>query len=366
MLEQIFSRLDDATFAGNALWRWFAVVLLAYALHGVFRFLARRFSRCAPDQAQSLIGIFRCVLGRTQELLLLIVALWFSSKLILKIDPDISPFLRGAAVLALFVQLGLWAEEAIREYLRLRLSRSEGGNLALRTAFGFIFIGARVVVWAVVLLLVLDNFGVNVTALVAGLGIGGIAIALAVQSTLGDLLCSLSIILDKPFEVGDFIVTGDVLGTVEKIGIKSTRIRSLTGEQIVVSNSDLISSRIRNFKRMQERRIVFSFGVIYQTPPDKLRAIPAMVREIIESNEMCRYDRCHFKAFGSSSLDFETVYYVLSSDFNIYMDTQQYINVNIFERFAKEGIEFAYPTQTLFIESVPGDSDSEQTTGAAA
>ncbi len=197
--------------------------------------------------------------------------------------------------------------------------------------------------------LVLDNLGVNITTLVAGLGVGGIAIALAVQNILSDVFCSVAILVDKPFQVGDFIIVGDMMGTVEKIGIKTTRVRSLSGEQLVFSNADLVNSRIRNYKRMQERRVVFSFGVIYQTPADKLEHIPAMVKEIIESVDQARFDRTHFKQFGDSSLDFECVYYVLSRDYNLYMDIQQKINLELFTRFEKEGIEFAYPTRTLYI-----------------
>ena len=168
------------------------------------------------------------------------------------------------------------------------------------------FVG-RIVLWSVVLLMILDNLGVNITALVASLGIGGIAVALAVQNILGDIFASLSIALDRPFAIGDFIVVGDVLGTVEYIGLKTTRIRSLSGEQIVFSNADLLKSRIRNYKRMTERRVVFGFGVVYQTPHDKLERIPAMVREVIEAQPKTRFDRAHFKEYGDSALAFEAV-----------------------------------------------------------
>jgi small-conductance mechanosensitive channel len=174
-------------------------------------------------------------------------------------------------------------------------------------------------------------------------------VALAIQNILGDLFASLSIVLDKPFVIGDFIIVGDLMGTVEKIGLKTTRVRSLSGEQLVFGNHDLLQSRIRNFKHLFERRILFSFGVIYQTPHDKLAAIPGMVREIIESLEDTRFDRAHFKEYGDFSLNFEVVYYVLKPDYNAYMDTQQAINLALYQRFQQAGIEFAYPTQTLFI-----------------
>ena len=209
---------------------------------------------------------------------------------------------------------------------------------------------ARLVLWATILLLILDNLGVDITALVAGLGIGGVAIALAVQNILGDLFASLSIVLDKPFVLGDFVIVGDLMGSVENIGIKTTRVRSLSGEQLVFSNNDLLTSRIRNFGRMQERRVVFKLGVTYQTPAEKLEGIPGIIREAIEARDKTRFDRSHFASYGDFSLDFETVYYVLSADYNLYMDIQQAINLAIFRRFADEGIEFAYPTQTLFLE----------------
>jgi small-conductance mechanosensitive channel len=205
------------------------------------------------------------------------------------------------------------------------------------------------VVWAAVLLVLLDNLGVNITTLIAGLGVGGIAVALAAQNVLGDLFSSLSIVLDKPFVVGDFIVVGDFLGSVEHVGLKTTRLRSLSGEQVVFSNTDLLNSRIRNYGRMFERRIVSSIGVTYQTPVAKLRRIPEIIREIVEEQDRVRFDRAHFQTFADSALTFEIVYYVLTPDYNYYMDVQQNINLALFERLAAEGVEFAYPTRTVFV-----------------
>ena len=182
------------------------------------------------------------------------------------------------------------------------------------------------------------------------MGIGGIAVALALQNILGDLFASLSIVIDKPFVIGDFIVVDQLMGTVEHVGLKTTRLRSLGGEQLIFSNNDLLKSRISNYKRMMERRIVFGFGVTYQTPPEKLPLINEIVREIIGKQEQARFDRVHFKEYGESSLNFEAVYFVLSQDYNLYMDIQQAINLEMFRCFQKEGIEFAYPTRTLFIQ----------------
>lgn len=202
-------------------------------------------------------------------------------------------------------------------------------------------------VWSVALLIVLDNFGFKVTAVMAGLGIGGVAVALAAQAVLGDLFGYFSIMFDKPFEVDDFIIVGDLMGTVEYIGIKTTRLRSLSGEQLVFSNKDLTDSRIRNFKRMQERRIVFKLGVTYDTPTDRLKTAVALVKDAILHAPQTRFDRAHFAAFGDSSLGIEAVYFVLSADYNVFMDVQQKINFEIKDAFAKAGIAFAFPTQTI-------------------
>jgi small-conductance mechanosensitive channel len=216
------------------------------------------------------------------------------------------------------------------------------------TSMALTFLG-RLVLWSVLLLVALDNVGVDINALITGLGIGGIAVALAAQNILGDLFASLSIMFDKPFVLGDFIVVGDLMGTVEKIGMKTTRVRALSGEQLIFSNNDLLSSRIRNLKRMQERRVVFTVGVTYQTPADKLERIPAMIREIIQAQQGTRFDRSHFLNWGDSALLIETVYWVQSPEFQVYADIHQQVNLAIYRRFENEGIEFAYPTRTVHL-----------------
>jgi small-conductance mechanosensitive channel len=208
----------------------------------------------------------------------------------------------------------------------------------------------RFILWTVIVLMTLDNLGVNVTTMVAGLGIGGIAVALAVQNILGDLFASLSIVIDKPFVIGDFVIVGEYMGAVEYVGLKTTRIRALGGEQIVFSNGDLLKARIRNFRRMRERRVLFSFGVLYQTQAELVEKVPAMVRGIVEAHQKVRFDRAHFKSFGESSLAFEVVYWMLDPDFNLYMDVQQKINLEMLRAFEREGIRFAYPTRTLVVD----------------
>ena len=207
----------------------------------------------------------------------------------------------------------------------------------------------KVIIWGAGLVFLLDNLGFKISAVIAGLGIGGVAIALAAQTVLGDLFSYISILFDRPFEAGDFIIIDDKLGTVEHIGVKTTRISSLSGEQLVFSNSDLTSSRIRNFKRMEQRRVLFKFGVIYQTRHEQLKEIPKIVKSIIESIKDTIFDRAHFQSYGDSSLDFEVVYYVKGNDYNKYMDIQQEINLKLFEEFEKRKIDFAYPTRTLYV-----------------
>jgi small-conductance mechanosensitive channel len=254
----------------------------------------------------------------------------------------------GIAAVALFVQVGLWGNQLIAFWLEgTRNSRDGQMQAAALGALGFV---GQLVLWSVVVLLSLDNLGFDVTALVASLGIGGVAVGLAVQNILGDLFSSLAIIFDKPFRVGDFIMVDSDLGTVEHVGLKTTRVKSLSGEQLVFANSDLVKSRIHNFGLMQERRVPFTLGVTYQTTYQQLREIPEIVREIIEAQDHVRFDRAHFQGFGNFSLHFEIVYYVIGSDYNRYMDIQQAINLEIVRRFADAGIEFAYPTQSLYIE----------------
>lgn len=287
-------------------------------------------------------------LASTRSWLVLIVALWVGSGA-LRLPPDVRDVVTRLAMIATLLQVGLWASAAIVEWVRLQRAAKIEEHAAAVMTMKFVSIVARLVLWSLVVMLALSNLGVDVTALVAGLGIGGIAVALAAQAVLGDLLASVSIISDKPYVLGDFLIVGDSMGTVEDIGLRTTRIRALSGEQIVFSNSDLLKSRIRNFKRMYERRVPFTIGVTYQTPRAKLEIIPTILREAIERREDVRFDRAHFQKFGDFALVFEAVYYVLSPDYNLFMDIQQAINLEIHRRFEEEDIEMAYPTQTVFL-----------------
>ncbi len=343
----------DRQFLDNALRTWAVALALglgtAVALRILARVLVRRLGKLAEQTATYWDDVLAGMLAATHTVFLLIVAA-FVATLVLDLPTSWERLTRRVMAVALIVQAGLWAAAALTGWLaNYRRQKMEDDPAAATTVSAIGFVG-KLLLWSAVLLVTLQNLGVDVTALVAGLGVGGIAVALAAQNILGDLFASMSIVLDKPFVLGDFVVVGDFAGSIEFIGLKTTRIRSLSGEQLVFSNADLLTSRLRNFGRMQERRILFTVGVIYQTSRQQLDRIPRILRDAVESVDQARFDRAHFKAFGPSSLDFEVVYYVQVPDYNAYMDAQQAINLKVFDGFAAEGIEFAYPTQTLFIE----------------
>ena len=289
------------------------------------------------------------VVSATRVLLPLAVGLYAGTHF-LTLPDAAEKFADRAFGVMMVLQIGFWSSRGLNFWLRMRFDKgdvAEAGSRAMtHTLLSFL---GRMVLWALVLLLILDNLGFNVTALVASLGIGGVAVALAVQNILGDLFASLSIAIDKPFVIGDFIIVDELTGTVEHVGLKTTRVRALSGEQIIFSNNDLLSSRIRNYKRMRERRAVFGIGVTYDTPAEQLEALPGLIREAIDAQAEVRFDRAHFKSFGPSSLDFEAVYYVLQPDYTVYMDVQQAINLQLVRTLATRNIEFAFPTQTLHV-----------------
>lgn len=330
----------------------------------VLRRIVRRYhQRLQATPQTELLEVPLQVLSRTTLLFFVVLALFIGLET-LTVGPRTQRVVSSAITIALFWQAGVWTVAAASAWLERKRRHSMTADRAAVGSLSVIGFIVNVVIWALVVMLTLENLGVDITALVAGLGIGGIAVALAVQNVLGDLFASLSITLDRPFVVGDFLSVGDFLGSVEYIGIKSTRLRSLSGEQIIMSNSDLLSSRVRNYGRMSERRVVFATNVTYETPIDLVERIPGVIRELVDAQKETRFDRSHFQKHGASSLDFETVYYVLSADFNKYMDIQQAINVRLHRKFAEMGIEFAYPTQKLFVTSA--EQPAEDTKKRAA
>jgi small-conductance mechanosensitive channel len=342
----------DRVILGNTLLQWLiavAVLVAGFALLWVAsRFAGRRLTAVASRTETRLDDIVSGIINRTGSLFLFVAALFLALQF-LELPARVRLMGQSLFVIVLLVQAGIWlgvvAHSVLDQYRRRTVTKNPAAATTIN-ALGYLI---RTVIWAVVVLMVLDNLGIDVTALVAGLGIGGVAVALAVQNVLGDLFASLSIILDKPFVIGDFLVIGEYMGSVEYVGLKTTRVRSLSGEQLVFSNSDLLKSRIRNYGRMYERRVVFNIGVTYDTPRELLKRIPGMIRAAVEAQDKTRFDRSHFMKYGDYALQFETVYYVLSPDYNVYMDIQQAIYLIIHEDFEQNHIDFAYPTQTLIV-----------------
>jgi len=338
---------------GNSLQSWLVALGIFIATFIVIKSVQTavllRLAKLAATTATHIDDLLVYILKSTKTFTILAGSAYIACSAV-TLKPSYEALWLKAVILMLILQGGLWANAGTSFWFNHNIQKRMDKDSASVTTIALLGFIARVSLWVIILLLLLDNLGVNITGLVAGLGIGGIAVALAVQNILGDLLASLSIVLDKPFVVGDFIVVDSLMGTIEHIGLKTTRIRSLGGEQLIFSNNDLLKSRVRNYKRMSERRVLFSFGVVYQTSLEKLKGIKEIVTDIIIKVEKARFDRVHFKDYGDSSLNFEVVYFVSDPDYNIYMDVQETINHEIFRRFAEEGIEFAYPTQTIFMQ----------------
>ncbi len=331
-------------------------VLVFIVLKSVQWFVVKRISKLVKNTTTELDDLLIEVVRKTHILFLFVAAFYIGANT-LSLLPDHRLILHRIFILVLLVQGGVWIGGAISFWLdrtiKRRLVEDAAGATTL-TALGFII---QLVLWTIVLLVALANLGIDITAMVAGLGIGGIAVALALQNILADLFSSLSIVLDKPFVIGDFIIVDNYLGTVEHIGLKTTRLRSLAGEQIIFSNSDLLKSRLRNYKRMFERRVEFRVNVAYQTSYEKISVAPKIIREIIESQKNIRFDRSHYKEYAESSLVMEAVYFVLSPDFNLYMDIQQAINLEIHRRFSREKIDFALPTSVMNVKYNQKDAE---------
>ena len=349
----------EQTFLGSAVETWLMALLVTLgvllSLWILIRVVLRRFASFAKRTTTHFDDLVAEVGVKTRPRLLAILAVYAGS-LVLSLPTEVSSWLRVAAWIALLIQVAIWSDALISFWLtRYQEEHIDEDADRVTTVRALSFI-ARMCLYLVIVLLALDNIpGVEVTALIGSLGIGGIAVALAVQNILGDLFASLSIALDRPFVMGDFIVVGDESGTVEHVGVKTTRIRSLSGEQLVLGNNDLLRSRIRNYGRMGERRVVFSIGVAGETPHDKLKEIPSMIREIIEEQPQVRFGRAHLNAFGHFSLDYEVVYYIMRPDYDLYMDAQQAINLGILQRFAEAGIQIPYPTQTVYLTRQESD-----------
>jgi small-conductance mechanosensitive channel len=354
--------LLDRALYGNSIRAWLVAALaLAVTFALLFllrRLMTRRFAGVASRTATAFDDVALELSRRTRIYFLFAIALVVAARFV-EVPARIGDLLDRLVALVVLLQAARWATGAIAFYVARHIEKrrgtSDAANVWAARMLGF---AANVGVWAIILVALLDNLGFDVTTLVTGLGIGGIALALAVQNILGDIFAALSIVLDKPFIVGDFIVVDAFSGTVEQIGLKTTRLRSLSGEQIIFANSELLKGRIRNYKRLYERRNAFATDVSYDTPTDVVARIPALLREIVEAQRPIRFDRSHFSGYTDSALRFETVYYVLDADYNKHMDIQQAIFLSLLDRFRREHIEFALPTRVV-VHKDGGDSPAE-------
>ena len=359
-----FNTLLSTSLLGISLANWLAmlcIILLSFTLaRTIIGFVLRNLRTRAEKPGAHVSHIAIQVLSSTSNTLLLLAAILIGVG-ILDLPERWLTRVSSLWFVVAALQAGLWANRAVALALHHYFVKHSQADVYQGSALATLSLwGAKVLLWAVVGLAMLSNLGVNITAFVASLGVGGIAIALAVQNILGDVFASLSIAVDKPFEVGDFIVVGSLAGTVEHVGLKTTRIRSLGGEQIVMANAEMIGSTIQNYKKLQERRIVFKFGLTYASQPKQIRQVTAALKDIIQRQDKTRFDRAHLLAFGDSSLDFEVVYIVLDASYNLYMDIQQAINLEMMEAFAKIGVRFALSSRSLYVESLPGDFTAER------
>lgn len=338
----------------NGLPRWAlaaaTAALLWLLLVALRRLLAARLqARSAAPGDHPLAPLSLALVQATSQFILLLLALYAGLQW-LSLPPEAALWAGRVALFAFLLQVALWGNALIVAWLRqYEAERLQDDAAAVTTMHAASFV-LRLALYTIIVLIALDNLpGVEITTLLASLGIGGIAVAMALQNILSDLFASLSIALDKPFVIGDFVAFDGMTGSVQHIGLKTTRLQSLSGEQLVIGNNDLLRRVISNYKRMEQRRVSFRIGVAYETPHEKLERIPAMLREIVEAQEPVRFDRAHFCEFGDFSLVYEVVYFVLVPDYGLYMDIQQAINLALHARFAAEGIEFAYPTSKVFV-----------------
>jgi len=334
-------------------YKWVMPVVIFFFLYYIFVFLKKislqKISRL--EFSNNLVqSVLIEILAKVKSLTLFIFA-FFITLLTIDVPEKYSPFIHKSFKIILLIHFGQLFVWILKIWLKKQFLDKPTDDYSKTTTINLISLISQFVIYSLVFLLILNNLGVDISALVAGLGVGGVAIALAVQNILSDFFSSLTIVLDKPFVVGDFIRVGEFEGTVEKIGLKTTRLKSISGEHLVIGNADLLQSRIRNFKLMKERRVLQNLTVTYQTSPEILEMIPHWIKDIISQYQEVRFERCHLLRFADSSLDFELVYWIQDSQYLVFADVNQKINIAILKKFASEGVEFAYPTRTIFKHS---------------
>ena len=340
---------------GNPLKDWLTAAIVAAAVWAVLwisrEFIASRFERHASAKNPTLIRLIGYLVVNTKQILFLGLAL-DAAQASLALPDRIQRAVSYTVLILILIQIGLWAVRTVRFYLEMK-ELERGADRVFSGSLDIINFVARMLIWSLLILVALDNLGVNITALLAGLGVGGVAVALALQNVLGDLFASLSIALDKPFVVGDNLTIDTCIGKVEHIGIKTTRLRSDSGEQIILSNADILKSRVRNFGRLQELRLLATIRVPYGTPTDKLRAMTGMLEGIVREQANVRFERCHLKSLGEGAFLFELSYFVQQPAVNPLLDLQQAVNFRIIEELESAGVEFAYPTQLVMLQEQP-------------
>jgi small-conductance mechanosensitive channel len=345
--------------AENSLMDWLVAAMVAVAVWSVLwilrRFIVSRYKTYSAGEHASLLRLIAYLLGNTTKLFLFGVAL-YAAQANLALPDKLRHLIDGIVTILVLVQIGLWLGRSLRFYLELK-ERERGADRMFAGSLDIIKFIAHVLIWSVLILVALSNLGVNITALLAGLGVGGVAVALALQNILGDLFASLSIALDKPFVVNDRLVIDSYMGKVEHIGIKSTRLRSDSGEQIILSNADILKSRVRNFGRAPEQRVLTTLRVSYETPSDTLRSIPKLIEDIAREQTNTRFERCHLLTLGDSALQFELAYFVLQPNVNSVADVQQAVNLRIIEEFRRMKVEFDYPTQRVIVAQARNTAD---------
>jgi small-conductance mechanosensitive channel len=352
---ETLKELGDAVYYGNTLrhWGeafvtfglWFTVLPLARA--GISRRLAKR----TAHHPVSFLVLVRTLINATTCLFMLAVAIYLALRW-LKIPPRAENVVDTLILVAIWWQIGHWMSAFVRHVIVVRRGQEVTASEGAASLNILRFVGVMIV-WIIAVLMLLTNLGIKVGPLIAGLGIGGVAIALAVQNVLGDLFASLSIALDKPFRVGDSLVVGDDRGTVEVIGIKSTRLRSLTGEQIVISNGDLLKSRLRNYARLTYRRAELCLRIAYETPRKEILELPGIIEAAIRAEKDAVFERAHFARYGNDALIFESTYVVQDADAMKFMDAQQSINFRLLEELGRRGILLAYPVRGAPAPPVP-------------
>ena len=337
-------------FAEEKLLAWVLVLLASALLIVVVKFalniITKRLTKFANHTSFVGDNIFASCLAETR---VWFISAWIAVPLILLVErsSQAASVGRGILVIVSCFQFIIWGLEGILEWKKLVWTKKVEHNASSAAAFGLVYTFLKGILVIGFVLMALSNLGVNIGALITGLGIGGIAVALAAQNVLGDLFASLSIVLDKPFVVGDYIVSGKEEGEVENIGVKTTRVRSISGEELIFSNKDLLDSRIRNFKRMWQRRVAHTFQINYATPIEKVRNISKWVKDIFPEYKKLRFERCHLVSYGESALNFELVFWVTDTNYMVYVDAQEQLLLEIMTKFQEENVKFGFPMRSI-------------------